>query len=282
MTEQSVNRSENVLQVAGNVEVNNRYGLSVSEVRELTQIFMRENFPVLRAEAVAAAQINVDAFLRQFEEKLAQHIGKIDPNKFKDPDVQSSLNDAVMEAGKKGARSNSELLAELVTERVSTGNSDYVSLVISEAIKVVSKLTPEQIGFLTLALFLTSTKVTDAKSLDALIPLATIVLQASQNSFGLSESKKSHLEFAGCAKVTQFMSNSAYAIWKSNYEFLKDVPDDELKRMIEQKYPVLDQLAQAFDQNQMGQITLTSVGKAIALADLAKRLPGIAYGNWLN
>lgn len=282
MTEQSVNRSENVLQVAGNVEVNNRYGLSVSEVRELTQIFMRENFPVLRAEAVAAAQINVDAFLRQFEEKLAQHIGKIDPNKFKDPDVQSSLNDAVMEAGKKGARSNSELLAELVTERVSTGNSDYVSLVISEAIKVVSKLTPEQIGFLTLALFLTSTKVADAKSLDALIPLATIVLQASQNSFGLSESKKSHLEFAGCAKVIQFMSNSAYVIWKSNYEFLKDVPDDELKRMIEQKYPVLDQLAQAFDQNQMGQITLTSVGKAIALADLAKRFPGIAYGNWLN
>lgn len=282
MTEQSVNRSENVLQVAGNVEINNRYGLSVHEVRELTQIFMRDNFPVLRAEAVAAAQANVETFLRQFEEKIAQNIGRIDPNKFKDPDIQSSLNDAVLEAAKKGHRSNSDLLADLVTERLNTGTNDYVSLVVSEAIKVVSRLTTEQIGFLTLALFLTSTKVTSATSLNDLIPLATMVLQASQHSFGLSESKKSHLEFAGCAKILQLVSNSAYAIWKANYDFLKDVPDEELKKTIKQDYPVLHQLAKAFDDNQLGQITLTSVGKAIGLANLSKHVHGLEYSNWLN
>lgn len=282
MTEQSINRSENVLQVAGNVEINNRYGLSVHEVRELTQIFMRENFPVLRAEAIAAAQANVETFLRQFEEKIAQNIEGIDPNKFKDPDIQSSLNDAVLEAAKKGHRSNPDLLVELVTERLNIGTNDYVSLVVSEAIKIVSRLTPEQIGFLTLALFLTSTKVTSASSLNDLIPLATTVLQASQHSFGLSESKKSHLEFAGCAKVLQLVSNSAYAIWKANYDFLKDVPDEELKNMIEKDFPVLHQLAKAFDENQLGQITLTSVGKAIGLANLSKYVPGLQYSNWLN
>jgi hypothetical protein len=159
MVEQNVNRSENVLQIAGNVEINHQYGLPAHELRELAKIFMRENFPVLREEAIAAAQDNVEIFLRQFEEKIAQNPGRIDPNRFKDPDIQSSLNDAVLETAKKGIRNNSDLLLELVTERLSIGTDDYVSLVISEAIKIVPRLAPEHIGFLTLALFLTSTKV---------------------------------------------------------------------------------------------------------------------------
>lgn len=282
MTEQSVNRSENVVQVAGNAEIHNRYGLAVHEVKELTQIFMRENFPVLRAEAIAAAQANVQQFLGKFEEKLAQNIGRIDPNRFKDPDIQSSLNDAVLETAKKGVRSNSDLLAELVIERLNTGTNDYVSLVVSEAIKVVPRLTPEQIGFLTLVLFLTSTKVSSATSLSDIIPLASAVLQTSQHSFGLSDSQKSHLEFTGCASILQLLSNSAYSIWKANYEFLKDIPDEELKKTIEQDFPVLHQLAKAFDDNKLGQISLTSVGKVIGLANLSKRVPGLEYANWLS
>lgn len=282
MTEQNVNRSENVVQVAGNVEINNRYGLAVHEVKELAQIFMRENFPVLREEAIAAAQANVQRFLGEFEQKLAQNIGRIDPNKFKDPDVQSSLNDAVLESAKKGTRSNSDLLAELVLERLNSASSDYVSLVVSEAIKIVPRLTPEQIGFLTLVLFMTSTKITSAKSLNDLQPLATVALEASQNSFGISESQKSHLSFAGCATMLQFMSNSAYSIWKANYDFIKDTPDEELKKKIEQEYPVLHALAKAFDDNQLGQITLTSVGKVIGLANLAKYYQGLEYKNWLS
>lgn len=282
MTEQNVNRSENVVQVAGNVEINNRYGLAVHEVKELTKIFMRENFPVLRAEAIAAAQANVQQFLHEFEGKLAQNIGRIDPNRLKDPDIQSSINDAVLETAKKGHRSNSDILADLVIERLNIRTNDYVSLVVSEAIKVVPRLTPEQIGFMTLVLFMNSTKVTTAASLADILPLASAVLETSQNSFGLSESQKSHLEFAGCASILQLLSNSAYSIWKANYDFLKDIPDEELKKTIERDFPVLHQLAKAFDDNKLGQISLTSVGKVIGLANLSKRVPGLEYANWLN
>lgn len=282
MTEQNVNRSENVVQVAGNVEINNRYGLAVSEVKELAQIFMRENFPVLREEAIAVAQANVQQFLGDFEHKLVQSIGRIDLNKFRDPDVQSSLNDAVLATAKKGTRCNSDLLAELVIERLNSASSDYVSLVVSEAIQVVPRLTPEQIGFLTLAFFMTSTKMTSAKSLNDFQPLASVVLLASHNSFGISESQKSHLSYAGCSTMLQFMSNSAYSIWKANYDFLKDIPDEELKKTIEKDFPVLHTLAKAFDDTQLGQITLTSVGKVIGLANLAKHFPGLEYKNWLS
>lgn len=282
MTEQTVNRSENVVQVAGSVEINNRYGLAVHEVKELAQIFMRENFPVLREEAIAAAKENVQQFLGEFEHKLAQNINRIDTNKFKDPDVQSSLNDAVLETAKKGKRSNSDLLAELIIERLNTASSDYVSLVLSEAIKVVPRLTPEQIGFLTLALFMTSTKITSAKSLNDLEPLASVVLLASKSSSGISESQKSHLAYTGCATKLQFISNSAYLIWKSNYDFLKDIDEEELKKSIEKDFPGLHALAKAFDDHQMGQITLTSVGKIIGVAHIAKYFPGLEYKNWLS
>lgn len=282
MTDQNVNRSENVVQIAGNAEINNQYGLTVQEVRELTGMFMRENFPALRAEAIAAAQINVNHFLVQFEEKIAHSMGNIDPTRFKDPDIQSSLNDAVIETAKKGSRSNPEILVELVTERLNLRTSDYVSLVVSEAIKVVPRLTPEQIGFLTLILFLKKTKHTFAKSLNDLLPLASIVLEVSRCSFGLSDSKKSHLEFTGCVKVNGFVSVSIYEIWKVNYGFLKEIPDEELKNIIELDYPILHQLAKSFNENKLEEFTISSVGQVIAIANLSKRMPGLDFANWVN
>lgn len=281
MTEQNVNRSESVLQVGGNLEITNQYGLSVSEVKELVQIFMRENFPVLRDEAIATAQANVKIFLQQFEQKIAENPGRIDLSKFKNPDAQSSLNDAVLETAKKGIHSNPALLIELVAERLSVGADDYVSLVVSEAIKVVSRLTPEQISFLTLALFFNS-KVQPAKSLSDLLPLASTVQQTLLPLFGLSDSKKSYLESVRCAKLLHFVSNSAYSIWKTDYEFLKDIPDEELKQTIARDFPVLHQFARAFDDNKLGQISLTPIGMAIGIANLSKHMPDLKYASWLN
>lgn len=82
--------------------------------------------------------------------------------------------------------------------------------------------------------------------------------------------------------MLQFMSNSAYSIWKANYDFLKDITDEELKKTIENEHPELYMLAKAFDDNQLGQITLTSVGKVIGLANLAKSFQGLEYKNWLS
>ena len=168
MTNQTVSKSENVIQVAGNIEVRN--GLAVHEVRELAQLFMRENFPALRAEAIAAAEQNVRGFVETFEKGLTKKLGQIDPEKFKDPDIQASLNDAVIEAAKKGARGNTEILCDLIIERASVKTDDYVSLVAAEAIRVVPRLTPHQIGFLTLAVFLRHMKVSTAKQLTDLAP----------------------------------------------------------------------------------------------------------------
>lgn len=282
MTNQKVNKSDNVIQVAGNVEVKNQYGLAVHEVRELAQLFMRENLPVLRAEALKVAEENVQNFLGTFEEELAKKIEKIDPNKFKDPDVQASMNDAVIEVAKKGNRSNAEILCDLIIERASAKTDDYISLVAGEAIKIVPRLTSHQIGFLTLVVFLRHMRDPKAAKINDIEPLAKAVLEISQQSIGLSESQKSHLQFAGCLSILQLVTNTAYAIWKAEYPFLKDVPDNQLKQTIEHECPNLHILAQAFEDNKLAQISLTSVGQLIGLSNLSKRLGSLNYANWIN
>lgn len=285
MTKQNATCSESVLQVAGNLEVNNHYGLAVHEVKELANLFMRENFPTLRAEAIATAQANVKKFLYAFEQKMTQKHERIDPDKLRDPDIQSSLNDAVLEVAKRGERSNTEILLELIFERLKTEPSDFVSLVASEAIKIVPRLMPEQIGFLTLIVFLKYMTICSVNSLDDLLPHAEKVLEVSHQSLEFSKSHMSHLEFVGCASILDQKFSSACNILKNNYYCLYDFPDDKFKKTIEEDYPALHILTKAFDDNHLNDVSLTSVGQMIGLVSLSNKLQGLhelQYSFWIN
>lgn len=276
---QSVNKSENVLQVSGDVAITHNYGLSVNELKSLVDIFMKENLPKLREEAAKEAAKNVSIFLQDFEKNIYEKLKSIDTEKFKDPDVQSSINDAVIEVAKKGEKIETELLTSLVIERLSGATTDYVSLVASEAIKVIGKLTPEQISFLTLAVVLMNTK-TQINTLAQLAPLANDTISLISEA-PLSISQKSHLEYAGCLKVNNFLTNSALQVWKGTYEFLTPKSDEEIRQEIS-SVPVLQKLSDLFDVNQLGQISLTSVGQLIGLVNLSRKVKGLNYSNWLN
>jgi hypothetical protein len=281
MTKQTTSDSENVVQIAGNATVNN-YGLALNEVRELTTLFMKENLPVLRAEALAAADENINAFLKGFEEKLAQKFTQIDPNKFRDPDIQSSLNDAVLAAAKKGDKANSDILADLLLERLNSNQDDFVSLVASEAIKIAPTLTRKQVLFLSHVLFQHNFKLTSATSLDQLEPLAAPILALVRPSFGISEPNKSHLQYSGCISIDRIVGNSMVNILKNNYEFLKDTPDQTMVENLEQIYPSLNEFRMAYDKDNIAHIQLTSVGIIIGLTNISRIIGPLHYPNWIN
>lgn len=282
MTKQSVSDSRNVVQVAGDATVNN-YGLALQEVRELAMLFLKENFPQLRAEAMTAAENNTSKFLKDFEVRLLAKIEDTDAAKFKDPDVQASLNDAIMAAARKGDKSNQEILIDLVLERVSTKTDDLVSLVAAEAIKVAPRLTKEQILFLSLVLAHHNFKLIGATSLKQIdTKLQPIVNMIKPVIAGFSDSNKAHLAYASCMSINQITSNTPYAIWNHNNDFLKDIPEEALKMEIQTSYPALDALAKSYIDNKLGQITLTSVGIIIALANIQKAIGKLQYSNWLN
>ncbi len=280
MTKQTVNDSHNVLQVAGNADIT--YGLAVNEVKELAILFMKDNFPTLRAEAMAVASENVKNLMEQFEIRIADVFKEIDAKKFSDPDIQSSINDAVIAAAKKGDKCNPEILIDLVLERVNISTNDFVSLVAAEAILIVPKLTNIQISFLSLVTVLRYTKYHSASSLELLEHKASIAMPALEASFGISEANKLHLEYSGCASVIAIWENSAIKIWKDNYQFLSEISEETLKSDIEANFPSLHKLSTAFQNNKIAHVTLTPVGQLIGLVNLTKYMGRFNYENWIN
>ena len=190
MTDQSVTKSEHVTQVAGNVQVVHNHGISLNELKDIVTILMREHMPALKAEAAATARENAEEFCKTFEEKLAPQIPHINPQNFADPDIQSSIHDAVLNSAKKGKNAHAELLASTLILRLKEVPESYPSLVCSEAIKIIPSLTANQISFLTLAVFLLSTKINSAKSLSDLLPLATAVYEMCVDSYPSTRERK--------------------------------------------------------------------------------------------
>jgi hypothetical protein len=69
---QNVAKNSLAIQATRDVTINN--GLSVAEVKELCLLFLRDNFPALKKEALLEAEVNVRAFAQELEDKLAQNV----------------------------------------------------------------------------------------------------------------------------------------------------------------------------------------------------------------
>jgi hypothetical protein len=80
----------------------NVQGLSVSEVRELCVLFLRDNFPKLQDEARRVAEEQVNVFAIGLQERLAQEAASIAFEKLSQPDVQATINDAVQACARRG------------------------------------------------------------------------------------------------------------------------------------------------------------------------------------
>src|SRR5690606_31361965 len=108
--DQKVAENSTAIQATGNVTVNN--GLSVAEVKELCLLFLKDNFPALREEAIREAEGNVREFAQELEQKIVQNAQFITLEKFKDPDVQAAINDAVQSSARRGKKANISVLVD--------------------------------------------------------------------------------------------------------------------------------------------------------------------------
>lgn len=279
--EQEVGPEGMGIQAGRDVNVTQNLGLSAADVREICWLLFQENFPRLREEAAEAAKKNVQEFAAQLETKIIEKTGKIALEKFADPDVQAAINDAVHANARKGEKCNPSLLADLITERVSVSANDFRDMVISEAITVVPKLTMPQISYLSFIHFMTRTSIKRIPRISDLEAYSRRVLSVVSEGFGLSESQKRHIEYAGACSMLAMMSVDIYDGWMKQYQHLGYVDQTEFKNDLAAYSPSSETLLKAFEKDsEDGQITLTSVGQAIAIANLS-RIIKMDYSKWL-
>lgn len=259
------------------------HGLSVSEVRELCTLFLRENFPQLREEAGRIAEENVRQFASTLEKRIVEDAASVVLEKFREPDVQAAINDAVQASARKGKAANPEVLSTLIAERVARQSNEYKEIVLSEAVQVVPRLTAAQIALLSCVHFVKSVVVQGLPNIKALEPFGRSALTFSSSGFGLSDSQKQHIQYAGAASINTLVGGDIYdALANGPYKYLSLSAGSSFKSALPEQAPSFSNLLDQFNKEKLMQVNLTSVGQAIAIANISNYLGKLDYTIWLK
>jgi hypothetical protein len=260
----------------------NVHGLSVSEVRELCVLFLRDNFPQLKEEAKRTAEEHVRAFAATLENRLVNDAASIVLEKFREPDVQAAINDAVQASARKGNGANPQILSTLISERVARQTNDFKDMVLSEAVHVVPRLTGQQIALLSFVHSVRSMVFQGLSGVAALEPIGQTALRFSSPGFGLSESQKQHLQYAGAASVNNILGGDIFDVQSQEYKYFGIVELPAFKDALEKSAPSYLRLLEQFAADKLFAINLTSVGQAIAIANISNYLGRLDYTIWLK
>ena len=184
-------------------------------------LILRDNFPQLREDARRTAEEHVKTFADLLENRLANDAASIVLDKFREPDVQAAINDAVQASARKGQAANPDILSTLISERVARNTNEYKDIVLSEAVQVVPRLTNAQIGLLSFAHFVKSVAVQNLPNIGALEPFGQQALVFSSPGFGLSQSQWQHIQYAGAASINNLVGGDIYdSLSNDPYKYL--------------------------------------------------------------
>lgn len=277
----TVNNTEK-LQVSGNATLYSRP--PITNIHDLCFSFLRNSLPALKGEALRKAEVNVKNFAQLLRDKMVQNSKFIISRKFKDPDVQSVLNDAVQASARKGRKANTCVLVDLITERASVSDSDFKDIVLSEAVRVVPKLTQDQIDYLSFNHYMTHCRKMGLKHVSQLEPTSKIVLKAVSKGCTLSGSQKTHMQFAGTCSIASLIKVDIYDEWINGlYQYLGYTDKAAFQSDVAQFSPSTYILLAAFAKgSELGRVNLTGVGQVIAIANLSRSLGRLDYSAWFK
>ncbi len=261
----------------------NYHGLSVAEVKEICILVLRDNFPQLREDARVTAEQHVKTFADLLESRIANDAASIVLEKFREPDVQASINDAVQASARKGQAANPEILSTLISERVARNTNDYKDIVLSEAVQVVPRLTHSQIGLLSFVHFVKSVAVQNLQNIGGLEPFGQQALIFCRPGYELSQSQWQHIQYTGAASINNLVGGDIYeALGKETYKYLAPPEGTSFKDAIAQQAPSFGGVLDQFNSENLFRVELTSVGQAIAIANISNYLGKLDYTIWLK
>lgn len=276
--DQSIGAGAIAVQAARDVNI----GLCFTEVRELCLLFLQQNFPKLREDALVEARTCVQQFIESLQKDIGSKATEINLLNFKNPDVQACLNDAVLAVARRGKAAHQEILCTLITERIAIQTSSFKEIVLAEAIQVTHKLTAEQIAMICLVHFVRSMSISNIQSLADLEPWAKKINPLVQNSSRLSITQKRHIQYTGACSYIAVVSSDPYNRLKLAYSQLSYDSPENFKIALMREAPTYAALIELYSINELWCIDLTSVGQAIALARLSSCIPIPDYSVWLN
>jgi hypothetical protein len=269
------------VQSSGNVTIINNLGKSESEIREMCEQFVSENFPKLRQEARIAAEEAARNFGERIISQVSENFDNIVLEKLRHPDVQATINDAVLATARRGENASPNILSKLIVERLSKNTTSFTDIVLSEAVKVVPLLTPEQIAYISFVHFVQSVKFT-VVYFSSLETIAKNVEQVISSGYNLSIAQQRHIEYTGACSIINIVSSDHFESQLNSYREFGIENGDEFKDKLDRQAPTLKKILVQANLDNLSRCSLTSVGQAIAITNLSQKLGKMDYSIWLK
>jgi len=278
---QEVSSGSTAIQAQGDVTITN--GLSAQDVKVIFELLFENQFPKIQEVARQQAIINGNEFQAKVISDLHKNSKRIIINKFKDPDVQALLNDALISASRKGERSHPELLSKLIVEKVSSEDTDLKDIVITEAIGVIPKLTKQQIAMICGVFILKDMQI--SSFLGEVIYLLSNFHDKFEKRFGLdfnlSNTNLNHISYTGACNYNDFMGVDAFDVYLGKYNNFGAANKVDAQTKVKTVAPSIHNFLEKINTSRLGGITLTSVGLAIAITAI-KEIEHIEYSDWIR
>lgn len=191
------------LQVAGNVNI----GISATEARQIAIDVFKANFYEFSDKAAQKALERAEEITDKFIEQFYIKIPYLE-EKLQEPSVQSTMFNAQKEYAKTGDDTLKEQLIDLLIQRINSEERSLKQIVLDEAIKILPKLTQEQINLLTLifsAVYFMHYDILNIPAFENFINNKIIRFYPNSR---LSFSFFTHLQFTGCC--TMLSEGSSY------------------------------------------------------------------------
>lgn len=239
-TQKSGDNSTNIQ--AENVQINN--GISYTDVKEIVMDIsndvFKSNFIKLRDLAAETASARATFITEEFLKKMSSENPAF-INKFKDPGFQDTFFNAQKEYAKSGKKELGDILTNLLVDKAKQKNEQLIDIVLSESISIAPKLTEEQLNILSVLFLMKNVKL-GAQFLPGLIHFFDKYLKPFANSISAKYSCYSHLNYAGCIRISIGETNFFNAIFQQySGLFSKGFTSEELisRNILFQEIPLL-------------------------------------------
>ncbi|MBS0917696.1 LPO_1073/Vpar_1526 family protein [Providencia rettgeri] len=145
---QHVGDNSSAIQVAGNATIGN----STTEVMEICRLVVMERFSALREDAMNVAIQRAQEFAVKITERLNSELDDRIEKKLKDPDLQFAIGEATTIVAKKGDKTKSELLQEIIISKIHNENEE-TDLLLDQALEITKRLTTSEIKLLAIIFY---------------------------------------------------------------------------------------------------------------------------------
>jgi hypothetical protein len=257
-------------------------GISAVEAFKIAEYVFQNNI----TKFTDIARTTSDKRAKEVSQQFFEKIQKEQPENFKkleEPAMQNALFNMQKAYALSGDINKKNLLVDILARRTKESEQSLTQIVLDESLEIIPKLTLLQIDALTLVFIIKQMNfnhVTDMKTFTA---FTHQFIEPFLHNIPTTRTFYLHLQYLGCAEIGMrggdaitVFGNTIEEFWLNKFQtiFLDQLSinsTEQLKEYLLSNIAIAKQLFNIWDNSQLGVLTLSTVGMAIAHANFVNK-----------